>query len=296
MRALIFPGQGAQHTGMARDFAALARSEAFAFVEEALTEKMWRGTAEELAGTEITQPALYVAGVLAFEAFRRRWPAVVPDCVAGHSLGEITALACAGAVSYADGYRIAKTRARLMAAAPAGGMTAVIGLSRAALDDVLVSREVVVANQNSAQQFVLSGPRAALEDVERRLAAKAKRVQRLPISIAAHSPMMAGAVQPFAAFLQGVPFHDLDLDFINCADGRPLRSASELKAHLAAQLCRGVDWTQVALRLEARGVTRALEMGGDGKVAKLLTRTTPVVTHGAVHDLETLETQGEATP
>jgi [acyl-carrier-protein] S-malonyltransferase len=283
--AFVFPGQGAQHVGMARDLRPLP------FIERELLETMAGGPEAALDCTARAQPAIFAASLMALEAWRARRPDLAPDCVAGHSMGEITALAVAGAISYADGYAIVKERGRLMATTAPGGMTVIIGLDlgvvRALLDAQGVSADVEIANHNSEKQIVLAGPPELLARVEAAARKSAKIVQRLPISIAAHSRLMAPIQAPFAEFLETIPFAEARIPFFNSHDGGVLTRPDELRDHLVRQLVRGVMWVSVAHSFRRIGIDTAVELGGE-KTVKLLSRSLPDLRFWGVWDQPSL--------
>ena len=212
--AFVFPGQGSQAVGMGRELAEtypIAREtfeEADAILGFSLSQLMWAGPAEDLNATVNTQPALYVHSVAAWRAFALHQPGFRPAAVAGHSLGELSALTAAEALSFSDGLRLVRMRGELMKRAGElnpGGMAAILGVDIPTLDKVCAeastAEEIVqVANDNCPGQVVISGHKAALERaMAGAKAAGAKRALPLQVSIAAHSPLMASIQEDWNA-------------------------------------------------------------------------------------------------
>src|SRR4051794_12637096 len=241
--AYVFPGQGSQSVGMGEALVAASPAAAaiFAAADEALGEPLSRlafaGPADELDRTENAQPALLATSIAYFEAVRERWaragiqPAVA--FAAGHSMGQYSALVATGVISLADGVRLVRERGRLMQASGAGrdgAMAAILGLDDAALPE-LVDRSAVhgtfgIANRNAPGQVVVSGERAAIEaagPIARELGAR--KVVVLPVSVAAHSPLMAEAADGMRRALARVDFQDPSIPLLANADARPLTTA-----------------------------------------------------------------------
>lgn len=280
---LLFPGQGSQYLGMGK---ALAESHAGAkrLLEEAndvlgfdLSDVMWNGPEERLTSTDNTQPALFTVSMMAMEWLRERGATF--DYVAGHSLGEYSALCAAGVFSFADGLRLVRRRGELMASAGTarpGAMSAILGLERdkleAALAEAASAGVVVAANFNSLTQIVISGESAAVEAAEARCAdAGAKKVVRLPVSGAFHSPLMDFAVEGFGPALEGVAFNAPSVPVIQNVTAREESGPAALKAGLLRQLTASVRWVESMQRAQELGVTDALEVGA-GKVLMGLVR------------------------
>src|SRR5687768_14060727 len=202
--AFIFPGQGSQAVGMGKDLAAqfpIAKEtfdEADSILGFSLSSLMWQGPDTELNQTINTQPALYIHSIAAWRTFMNLYPEFKPATVAGHSLGELSALTASGALPFSDGVRLVRTRGELMKRAGElnpGGMAAILGGDIPMLDKVCAAastaNEIVqIANDNCPGQVVISGHKAALERaIEAAKVAGAKRAKALPVSIAAHSPL-----------------------------------------------------------------------------------------------------------
>lgn len=280
---LIFPGQGAQQPGMgAALVAAGVEAELLEVAAQgglALGRLLVEGSEAELRPTQVAQPALYYVGTALGRLLLDR--GVVPDFGAGHSLGEYTALAVAGALDPADGMRLVMARGRLMADAPDGTMAAVLGLEREPLDaicrDVASRGDVcVVANDNSPGQLVISGTRSGIEAAStaaRR--AGARRVVPLNVGGAFHSPLMGAAASAFAAVLADVEIRDPRWPVASGCSGALARTAAEVRDALARQLSSPVLWTQVVNALVQAGATRFIECGPGNTLGALVRRIAP---------------------
>ena len=291
--AFVFPGQGSQSVGMARSLVAASPGAAAIFAEadaalgESISSLAWDGPAESLDRTENAQPALLAASIAYLVAVRERWAAdgvaVEPAFVAGHSMGQYSALVAAGAISLADGVRLVRERGRLMQASGAGrdgAMAAVIGLDDERLPDLVAaaSRYGVfgIANRNAPGQVVVSGERAAIEataELARGLGARKSIV--LPVSVAAHSPLMAEAAEGMRAAIAGVEFRDPAVPLLANADARPITTAEACRAELVAHLVTGVDWVAAVERMAADGVAAFVEIGPGRVLTGLIKRIVP---------------------
>jgi [acyl-carrier-protein] S-malonyltransferase len=217
----IFPGQGSQAVGMGLDLAEVGRDK-FAKAEQILgwsiLEKIQTDTTE-LAKTEFTQPCLYVISAILADLLKAK--GAKPDAVAGHSLGEYSALYCADVFDFATGLELVKQRSLLMAEASGGAMTALIGFNRTELEKAIAATpDVILANDNSAEQVVISGTEAALKSICEQV--KSKRAIALAVSGAFHSPLMAEAAAQFAIALEKTIFNDDTSKFSlkNCLSSR----------------------------------------------------------------------------
>jgi [acyl-carrier-protein] S-malonyltransferase len=264
--AVVFPGQGvgdAEH----RDLVAEERPDLLALARKLTGEDPFARMGD---GTRFAQPAVYCAALAGYERHGR--PRA--DLYAGHSLGEVTALAAAGAVDDLDGLRVVVARGRLMAeaaaAAPAGGMLAVGGDREEALE--LAERNgLELANENSPSQFVLSGPDAGLEAAQAEARDRGLRVKRLAVAGAFHSPAMDAAVEPFCEALDAIEFRAPAAPVISCVSATPFEP--DPRELLAAALTRPVRWTGVLHRLYDEGARRFLDVGPGRVLAGLARRT-----------------------
>jgi [acyl-carrier-protein] S-malonyltransferase len=292
--AFVFPGQGSQYVGMGRALAESSPAAAAVFAAadaalgEPITRLAWEGPEEDLNRTENSQPALLAASVAYLEAIRARWAALAIDApepafAAGHSMGQYSALVAAGALDLADAVRLVRTRGQLMqssAAGREGRMAAVIGLDDAHLP-ALVERASAhgvfgVANRNSPGQVVVSGERPAIEAslaIARELGAK--RAIELPVSVAAHSPLMADAAAGMADVLAGITFRDPNPPLLANADARVITTADGCRAELVDHLTTGVDWVGAVEAMRASGVTTFVEVGPGQVLTGLIKRIAP---------------------
>jgi [acyl-carrier-protein] S-malonyltransferase len=292
--AFVFPGQGSQSVGMGRALAAASPSAAAIFAEadaalgSPITGLAWDGPAEDLDLTENAQPAVLATSVAYLAALRDRWAdatAHPPRFAAGHSMGQYSAFVAAGVLSLADGVRLVRERGRLMQASGQGrdgAMAAVIGLDDARLPELIEragARGVFgVANRNSPGQVVVSGERAAIEaaaEIGKELGAR--RVIVLPVSVAAHSPLMAEAADGMRNVLAEVDFADPIIPLLANADAREIRTADDARNELVEHLTRGVDWVAVVERMTAAGVTAFIEVGPGRVLTGLIKRIAPDV-------------------
>lgn len=283
MKAYVFPGQGSQFEGMGKD---LYESNAAArdLFEQAndilgwrLTDVMFNGSKEDLTQTKVTQPAVFLESLvhakIAGADFR-------PDAVAGHSLGEFTALAAAGALSFADALTLVSKRAFAMQKAcelADSTMAAVLGLDDAVVENILadMTDEIVVpANYNSPGQLVISGSRAGIEAAVPKLqAAGARRVLVLPVGGAFHSPLMQPAQDELAQAINAASFSEPLCPVYQNVHAKPVRDPEAIRQNLIAQLTAPVRWTQTVENMIADGVTLFVEVGGgSGAVLRGLIR------------------------
>jgi [acyl-carrier-protein] S-malonyltransferase len=288
--AYLFPGQGSQYVGMGKALAETSPAAAAVFrtADDALGEPMsrlaWEGPEGALNRTENSQPALLAASVAYLEAVRERWAALevdVPDpaFAAGHSMGQYTALVAAGALDLADAVRLVRIRGQLMQASGAGRegrMAAVIGLDDARIPELVAEAGAYgvfgVANRNSPGQVVMSGERAAVEaSLAIAKSLGAKRAIELPVSVAAHSPLMAEAAEGMARVLAGITFSDPHPPLLANADAAPITTADACRAELVNHLTTGVDWVGAVRAMRGAGVTTFIEVG-PGQVLSGLVR------------------------
>ena len=286
-RAFLFPGQGSQAVGMARDLCERCESVRARFAEAdevlgfALSALCFEGPAEQLAQTHITQPAVFVHSVAVGELLASA--GLQPAAVAGHSLGEYSALVAAGVLPFAEALTLVGTRGRLMreaGRARPGTMAAVIGLD----DDrvaALCQRAAEVgiagpANFNAPGQVVVSGERGAVARVcALATQAGARRVVELAVSGAFHSPLMASAAEQMTPLLQAAPFARPHVPVLTNVSAAPVEDPETLRLHLIEQITSPVRWSATVQRLAAMGIGRALEVGPGGGLRGLVRRTAP---------------------
>jgi len=274
MKAYVFPGQGAQFTGMGKDLyetSELAK-ELFERANEILgfriTDIMFEGTAEELKETKVTQPAVFLHSVILAKTLGDSFK---PEMVAGHSLGEFSALVANGALSFEDGLKLVSQRAIAMQKAceiKPSTMAAVLGLEDKIVEDVCASIDgvVVAANYNCPGQLVISGETSAVEQAcEAMKAAGAKRALLLPVGGAFHSPMMEPAREELAAAIESTTFSEPICPVYQNVPASSVSSAAEIKKNLIIQLTAPVKWTQSVQQMIADGATSFTEVG-PGKV------------------------------
>lgn len=286
MKAFVFPGQGAQFSGMGKDLYdnnETAR-ELFEKANEILgfriTDIMFEGTADELKQTKVTQPAVFLHSVISAICMGDEFQ---PDMVGGHSLGEFSALVAAGALKFEDGLKLVYTRAMAMQAAcdaAPGTMAAIINLTDEVIEGICseVSKEgngvVVPANYNCPGQLVISGNVEAINSAcEKLKAAGAKRALVLPVGGAFHSPLMQPAKDELQAAIEQTEFHTPICPIYQNVDGKAHTDAAEIKQNLIAQLTASVLWTQEVNNMIAAGATEFTECGPgkalQGMIAKI---------------------------
>lgn len=280
--AFLFPGQGSQYAGMGKSVAGKWPVAARVF-EEAddalgfpLSKLCFEGPEDQLKLTENTQPALLTVSTAAFAVLKEH--GVTPDLVAGHSLGEYSALVAAGAIAFADAVRLVRNRGRYMQeAVPAGvgAMAALMRLPEGKLDEVLsgaAQGEVVsAANMNSPDQIVIAGHAGAVQRaVELAKAAGARRAMLLPVSAPFHCSLMAPAQERLSVDLNATAFQDLACPLVNNWQAAAIRTAEEARRGLYEQVPNPVRWTESVKRLAALGAGRFIEVGAGGVLTGLL--------------------------
>lgn len=280
MKAYIFPGQGAQFTGMGLDLyeGSTEAQELFEKANEILgfniTDIMFEGTADELKQTKVTQPAIFLHSVILAKVLGDDFK---PEMVAGHSLGELSALVAAGVLSFEDGLKLVSQRALAMQKAceiQPSTMAAVLGLEDEVVEQVCADIDgiVVAANYNCPGQLVISGEVEAVNKACEVLLEKgARRALVLPVGGAFHSPMMEPAREELAAAIEATNFSEPACPVYQNVPAKAVNSADEIKKNLMAQLTAPVKWTQSVQAMIADGGTEFVEVG-PGKVLQGLMR------------------------
>ncbi|NRB51733.1 MAG: ACP S-malonyltransferase [Saprospiraceae bacterium] len=275
MKAFVFPGQGSQFEGMGKemydnnDLAKSLFEQANDTLGFAITDVMFSGSSEDLKQTKVTQPAVFLHSVItakiAGDAFQ-------PDMVAGHSLGELSALVAAGAMAFEDGLKLVYQRALAMqkaCEAQAGTMAAVLGLEDEVVEKACAEIEeiVVPANYNCPGQLVISGSLAGVEKaVDKVTELGARRALVLQVGGAFHSPLMEPAREELMAAIEKTTFSKPVCPIYQNVDAQPQTDSEQIKANLIAQLTAPVRWTQTMLNMQSNGMSEYIEVGGTGKV------------------------------
>jgi [acyl-carrier-protein] S-malonyltransferase len=279
-KAYIFPGQGAQFTGMGKDLYEL-NPEAKALFEKAndilgfrISDIMFSGTEEELKQTKVTQPAIFLHSVI----LAKTSASFAPDMVAGHSLGEFSALVASGALSFEDGLTLVYQRALAMQEAceiNPSGMAAILGLEDAQVEAICgeIKDEIVVpANYNCPGQLVISGSNAGIKEAcEKMKAAGAKRALPLPVGGAFHSPLMEPAKEKLQSAIESTTFHNPVCPVYQNVSTTGISDIQQIKQNLIDQLTAPVKWTQSVQQMVADGAEIFIECG-PGKVLQGLVK------------------------
>ena len=297
--AAIFPGQGAQSVGMLADIAeAHASVQAkFDVASQVLGFDLWsmvlEGPAEVLGSTENTQPALLVASIALWELWSGGGEKV--NVMAGHSLGEYSALVCAGAMSFEDGVRLVRTRGELMQRAVPngqGGMAAILGLDDKAIEACCTSvdGEVSAANYNAPGQVVIAGEMSAVDEaIEACKAAGAKRALKLDVSGPFHSKLMAAAAGDFSQALDAIELVMPRIPVVQNVRASVAKDLGELKSNLVEQLYSPVQWTASVQSMLGQGLAQCVECGPGNVLAglvKRISKETPTIGLSKVAGLE----------
>ena len=260
--AMLFPGQGSQTADM-RDAVERHRPDLLELARTEVSDDLFERAAD---GTRWAQPAIFCAALAGYEVLKERCEA---DLMAGHSLGEITALVAADAIDAADGLRLVAARGRLMQDSQGGGMLAVrVREDRAPVEEVAATTGLTIANDNAPDQLVLSGALAALDEAEELLRERKVRAKRLPVAGAFHSPLMEPAVAPFRELVEQVEFREPRVPVLSCVTAAPFDDVPE---QLVQAITNPVLWTGVMGTLQELGATTFVETG-PGRVLTNLVR------------------------
>ncbi|HYF65707.1 MAG TPA: ACP S-malonyltransferase [Herpetosiphonaceae bacterium] len=290
MHAFVFPGQGSQAVGMGKELAersAQARAifdQANAVLGFDLAALCFEGPEDQLTATENAQPAILTVSIAVLETLRAAEGAagLRPRLVAGHSLGEYSALVAAGSLGFAEALRLVRRRGELMAASNEGTMAAVLGLELAPLAEICASvgeyGPCVVANQNAPGQLVISGATEAVQAAgERAKAAGAKRVMPLNVSAAFHSPLMQAAAAGLAEAVAATPVGDAAIPLIANTTAQPIQSAADIRRELVEQVTAPVRWIGSVETMVDHGVTAVVEIGAGAVLNGLVKRIAPAL-------------------
>ncbi|MFC0139253.1 ACP S-malonyltransferase [Erwinia mallotivora] len=295
--AMVFPGQGSQATGMLAELAAdnPLIEQTFSEASQALGYDLWalvqKGPAEELNKTWQTQPALLAASVAIFRVWQQKG-GKAPAILAGHSLGEYSALVCAGVINFSDAIRLVELRGRLMQeAVPAGtgAMQAIIGLDDAAIakacEESAQGQVVSPVNFNSPGQVVIAGNKEAVERAGAACkAAGAKRALPLPVSVPSHCALMKPASDQLASVLEQLTFNTPTIPVVNNVDVKCETSPDAIRSALVRQLYSPVRWTECVQFMADQGVTSLLEVGPGKVLTGLTKRIVDTLTAAAIND------------
>ncbi|MFN8568121.1 MAG: ACP S-malonyltransferase [Kouleothrix sp.] len=290
--AFVFPGQGSQYVGMGKqlyDASPAARrifDKADSILGFPLSTLCFEGPQADLDDTYNAQPAILTVSIACLEALKERFGPLgylgTPKLVAGHSMGEFTALVAAGVLDFEDALKLVRERGRLMKESGEqhpGGMAAVVGLDEQTLAEVVEEAQsagvVTLANANSPGQTVLSGEVAALQRaMDLAKARGARLVQRLTVSIASHSPLMQQAAQHFTEMVNHIHFRPPQVPLIANISAQALTTVDELRAELSGQLTRPVQWTRSVQTMVSEGIDTIVEIGPKQVLSGLVKRIT----------------------
>lgn len=287
--AFIFPGQGSQVVGMGKELverSAAARAvfdQANTVLGFDLAALCFDGPEDALTATQNAQPAILTTSIALLHALREAGATLEPTLVAGHSLGEYSALVAAGALDFAAALRLVRRRGELMAAANDGTMAAIMGLDLEPLAAICESiREhgpCVIANQNAPGQLVISGATAAVQAaMEQAKAYGAKRAIQLNVSAAFHSPLMSAAATDLAAAIAQTTFNDARIPVVANTSAQPIQTAAEIRRELVEQVTAPVRWIGSIETMVQHGITSVVEIGPGSVLTGLVKRIAPQLT------------------
>ncbi|MFQ1023859.1 ACP S-malonyltransferase [Avibacterium paragallinarum] len=301
--AMVFPGQGSQTVGMLAELASQfpVVEQTFQQASEVLGYDLWQlvqqGPAEELNKTWQTQPALLAASVAIYRVWQQQYPDLKPSVMAGHSLGEYSALVCAGVIDFQDAIKLVELRGKLMQQAVpegTGAMYAIIGLDNEAIINACKAAEqgevVSAVNFNSPGQVVIAGTKTA---VERAAAAckeaGAKRALPLAVSVPSHCALMKPAADQLAVSLQNITLKTPEIAVINNVDVKTEEKSDEIRTALIRQLYSPVRWTETVEKMAQQGIEVLIEIGPNKVLTGLTSRIVKELNAVAVNDLASLE-------
>jgi [acyl-carrier-protein] S-malonyltransferase len=285
--AFVFPGQGSQFVGMGKALSQeypLANDifqQADEIVKYPLSRLAWDGPEDQLNDTLNTQPALFTHSIAVLRVLQSLYSDIKPGFVAGHSMGEISALVASGALSFPDGLKLVKIRGELMKNAGdinPGGMAAVLGVDLNMIDQLCIEASsgldiVQVANDNCPGQVVISGSNFALDRVQILLEkAGARRIIRLAVSIAAHSPFMSSAQDDFNKAVASTPLNQPLIPIVGNVTAQPLVNITDIRDDLQNQLTHRVRWTESIKYLVGRNISLFVEVGSGSVLSGLIKR------------------------
>lgn len=302
--AMVFPGQGSQAVGMLAELAGQFPivEETFKQASDVLGYDLWQlvqqGPAEELNKTWQTQPALLAASVAIYRVWQQQYPSLQPSVMAGHSLGEYSALVCAGVMDFQDAIKLVELRGKLMQQAVpegTGAMYAIIGLDNDSIIQACQAAEqgevVSAVNFNSPGQVVIAGAKAA---VERAAAAckeaGAKRALPLAVSVPSHCALMKPAADQLSIALENITFKAPQINVLNNVDVKAETDTQEIRTALVRQLYSPVRWTEIVEKMAAEGVDVLVEVGPNKVLTGLTSRIVKELKATAVNDVTSLET------
>jgi [acyl-carrier-protein] S-malonyltransferase len=289
--ALLFPGQGAQSSGMGKGLfdRSNAARDVYKTADETLgfsvSELCFNGSNEELEDTANTQPAIVTTSLAYLADLRERLQEtgrrLAPSFVAGHSLGQFTAAIAAGTLALTDGLQLVMERGRIMsewARNRPGGMVTVLGMNdkqiRDVCKEVAPDGSVGVAVYNGAGHTVISGDLGPLDKAMELAKERGGRVLRLPIGVPGHTPLMRDAAAKLAKFIEAAPFHDPDPPLVSNMTGRLLTRAEDVREELSDQICKAVDWARCVITMANEGTGVFLEVGPGLALSKMVRRVT----------------------
>ncbi|MCI5764698.1 ACP S-malonyltransferase [Actinobacillus porcinus] len=301
--AMVFPGQGSQAVGMLAELAEQfpVVTETFKQASDVLGYDLWaltqQGPAEELNKTWQTQPALLAASVAIYRVWQQQYPALKPEVMAGHSLGEYSALVCAGAMDFQDAIKLVELRGKLMQQAVpegTGAMYAIIGLDNESIIKACKEAEqgevVSAVNFNSPGQVVIAGAKAAVERAA--VACKeagAKRALPLAVSVPSHCALMKPAADQLAVSLESIAVKTPETAVINNVDVKTENEADAIRTALVRQLYSPVRWTETVEKMATNGIEVLVEIGPGKVLTGLTSRIVKELAAGAVNDVKSLD-------